>query len=526
MALNSQETLGDTFYKIIEDVVNIHGDKECVFDGSRRRTYKEVLDESFSLAKHCIALGLKPGDCVITCLPNWSEFLTIYAAVSACGAVIVPCIADIKGQAFAHIFKAANPKLVFIAFNEHYELLKGVCYDGIVIDIRLGSPACLHFEELVIDTPMVIDWQGPMRSMDVSMLLFTSGSTGIPKGVMLTASANAYVAKEIGLALKASSADVFFLPLTFGHIFGLCNGLLIPILHGARLVLCERYSPKKALDLIEQEKCTIYFGIPTMFIRDLAAYEKGEGALPTTLRTGLIGGSVAPPGLIKRYEERTSCRLLGSFGMTETTGGVTVVHFDQTAQARETTCGLPISGAQLRIVNEDGLELPAFFEGELEVKTPGMMKGYYVNYWDGSQASAQQEWFKTGDLGFLDNEGSLTISGRKKDIIIRGGLNINPREIENLYATNEAVEECQVVAYPDKELGERTCMVVKLAPPYANLPLSELRNFAYSKIEKHKVPDFIVAIDELPRLSNLKIDKTALRDVVNREVRRTNGRYV
>lgn len=516
--------MGPTFYKLLEESSLKYGDREFVFDGTRRMTFRQLHATGEFLARRLHAEGLRPGDIVLVCIPNWAEYLQVYAAVSACGAVFATCSAGLKRGGLLDVVRLVEPRVVFVAAVEHVDVLREAEYEGLIVGVRLDDVRCLPFEgfaggglaacggEAPASSLPPCDSFEPEAEIDVSTIIFTSGSTGAPKGVMSTACAHEYVSRQIASSIEVTQDDVFYVPVSFCHIFGLCNGILIPLEYGCRLVVSDAYSPTRAIDLIEEEGCTVQLGVPTMFIWQLRV--SIERKKPFALRAAIAGGAKIPAGLAREYEDVVGCRLLSSYGMSETTGGVTATYWEDNERHRHETDGLPIDGSTLAVFDEDGEVGAAGVVGEIAVKTPGIMAGYYFGGPVARDPSLRDSWFKTGDLGWLDDEGYLHTTGRIKDVVLRGGINIYPDEVECIFRHLPCVDDVCLLGYDGGDLGERACLVI--SPVSGNPPCTEegLKKYAVEHLEKEKVPDKVLLLPELPRLHSGKVDKIALRKTV------------
>jgi acyl-CoA synthetase (AMP-forming)/AMP-acid ligase II len=356
---------------------------------------------------------------------------------------------------------------------------------------------------------MDLRWELPRES---ETIIYTSGSSREPKGVMLKGSALYFASFRQSGALEARCDDVFITPITFAHVFGIGAGLLIPLLVGARIVLCDRYQPERVLGLIASERVSVHFGVPTMFIREMKDDSFGREDM-SSLRTGIVAGSLCPTGLIGEFEQKTGCRLLCAYGLTETSATLTTTRLDDDDYTRSSTVGRPVEGVEVALLDtrEDaGYDRPV---GEVICRTPGVMEGYYKDDDLSAKAFTPDGWFRTGDLGSLGADGTLRIVGRCKNTINRGGFNIYPEEIEAFYRNNENLLDVCLLEYPDSELGERTSLFVQLAPgAYASG--EELRVWSAEGLEKFKIPDRIVFVESMPRLGSGKVDRQLLRKIL------------
>lgn len=517
---------GPTFYKHVCDAARSYGDAQFVYDGIFRMSFSQLELAANMLGSRLQRMGVGYQDVVVCCIPNWVEFIQTYAAVSACGAIFAPASADVKRRRLAEIIELTQPKAVFVINDEHLAAIEETGYDGIIIGARIEDSRCIPYSSLVDISrttgaapaqAVAHEFEGfaPVEEVELSTILFTSGTTGAPKGVIGTAHGHTVVSRQIALSIAPTREDVFYVPIAYCHIFGINNGLLIPLMYGSRLVLTDWYSPTRAVDLINEEGCTIQLGVPTMFLRQLAICEKS--GKPFGLREGIIGGATIPPGFIEEVEARTSCRLLSSYGMTESTGGVTYTFYDDPVEDRYGADGRCIEGARIRIVDETGAMLPAGEVGEIGIKTPGMMAGYYSGGPIEPAYEFFDDWFETGDLGRLDEKGLLHITGRKRDVIMRGGDTIYPSEVECIFQMLPGVRDVCLVGYPDPDLGEKTCLFIATGSSHDDdfdMSVDDLMRLARTHLEKHKVPDKIVLLDKMPRLQSGKIDKRALREDV------------
>ena len=519
--------MGPTFFSLVEKAAAEHGGREFLFDGTYRLSFSELHARSLSLAKALYARGLRPGDAFLTFIPNWVEYVITYAAVTACGAVFASASMELADRQFRHAVTLINPKMVQVAKEKHVDELASMEFLGEIHAVRLEDPRCDSYEILEETAPELSEF-APVAEQDVSTVLFTSGSTGFPKGVMCTAFALDYIARRVGESLHLTTSDTYYMPLSWCHVFGLSNGLYGPLVNGCRIVTGGRFNPETAIELIQTESCTVQLGVPTMFLRQLKVAKRTGQPIP--LRCGITGGSGRNPELIQDYEEYCGAKILPSYGMTEMTGGISATDIDAPACCRYDSDGAPLPGVEFIITDSytedfgmlasdpaqrDAMPaaLPANVRGQICLKSIGVMGGYYCGGAFVSNPELKSQWFPTGDIGFMDERNYVHVTGRLKDIIIRGGLNIDPQEVESEYIRLTGVMEACLVGYPDDELGERSCLFVTPTQEEGRVTLDTngLRAYAYSRVEKHKVPDKVVVIDEMPRLkASSKIDKRAL----------------
>ena len=508
-------------------------DRELVYDRTRRLTYGQALDEGVAVGMFLRGCGVRMNDTIAVILPNWCEFLAVRFAICACRAAIVPLVGNAQPDTVSVLLEDLDPAVIVVGTYEQAQMLRRLGYDGPILTVRVSETGdgITHYEDVTAGCVGIAgkyDMHRPLPEVEgaphierehpypdlTSCIIYTSGSTGRPKGVAHDFRAHIFVAKQQAHALRVTENDVFYVPMSFGHIFGMGAGLLMPLISGGRMVFIDRYRPEDSCALIEQERCTVYFGVPTMYIRDLDANEDDEYDL-TSLRTGIIAGDLVPPTLIKEYEIKYGCRLLGSYGMTETAAAVTIADYEDPEEIR-ITAGRVLDGVEMQIVDRDGNEVEPGVVGQIVCRTPGIMSCYVKDPKRTAEQFDPSGRFLTGDLGYVTPDGALHVTGRLKDMIIRGGMNIFPSEVEAIYLEHPGVSISRLVGYPDRELGQRTCLFVE---PEAGCELSrkEVRDFAFGKIEKCKVPDMVVILDAMPRLSNGKIDNVALKERLSTE---------
>ena len=310
--------------------------------------------------------------------------------------------------------------------------------------------------------------------------------------------------------MKCTANDVFFVAVPVFHVFGMVPGILSTISVGARMVLLDRYQAKQSLELIESEKVTVKHGVPTMFILELNHPDFLKYDL-SSLRTGIIAAAPCPVEIVKRIRQEMGCEIMVAYGLSETSPTLTMTSFADSDQVRAETVGKALPGAEIKIVNHDRNEVSKGEVGEIACRSFGVMKGYY-NLPEKTKESIDEDgWFYTGDLGAIDEEGNLRIVGRKKEMIIRGGYNIYPREIEEVLYKHPDVMEVAVVGLPDTVLGEITCACIKLKP-HVQTDEQRLFQFVQNELSDYKWPDRMILLDEFPMTASGKIKKVSLQE--------------
>ncbi|WP_312340004.1 class I adenylate-forming enzyme family protein [Anaerospora hongkongensis] len=513
-----------TILQVLEKSVALFGKNEAIYDGSRRLSYNELWQETQQFAKALISQGISKGDKVIVCLPNWHEFVVIYFALARIGAVLIPGNPDEQNKEWDRILLIPGVKAVCCSkIDETTETLireKLLHNAGQIITVRFSKRGLLAYDELLKCEESIAraEETGQFAKDNLFAILYTSGSTGTPKGVMLTHANFIYSAANVVNQLKSNTSDVFLVPVPFSHVFGLIPGILSVIMAGGRIVTMAKFRADAALNLIEQEKVTVQFGVPTMFILELNDPTAGMRDFQS-LRTGIMGGAPCPESIVKKIVAEMGCDIIVSYGSTETAGGVTYTSFDDTEHIRSRTVGRVSQGMEIKIVDENRAEVPAGTVGELACRGKGVSKGYYQMQETTQNVIDNAGWFYTGDLAKIDDNGYIHLVGRKKDIIIRGGLNIYPHEIEEIFYTHPGVADIAVVGLPDTVLGEVTCAAIKLSASHPNETETTMKDFIQDKVAKCKIPDHILFIDYFLLSQSGKINKKALRELCHNRLK-------
>ncbi|MEH7225430.1 AMP-binding protein [Bacillus sp. JJ1566] len=505
--------------ELLENVYKKDPHHEVSFDGYTRMSYQELWEKSLNLAASLKEIGINKGDKIAVCLPNWNEFVVIYMAVSHLGAVIVPFNTRYRQDEVEYILRNSEAKIVFFTEEfggvNHYEQFTQAIQrvDSLerLITVRCVKDRHMSYEQLLerVDnhpfSPVTID-----SEIDVFCILYTSGSTGVPKGGMLTHSNFVNTAIITDEEMKCMKDDVFFVAVPLFHVFGMVPSILSTIAVGARMVLVEKYNAKAALEITQNEKITVKHGVPTMFILELNHAEFHHYDL-SSLRTGIIAAAPCPVEIVKRIRTDMGCDIVVCYGTSETSSTLTMTAFEDDDQIRAETVGKAVPGAEVKIVNEFKEEVAVNEVGEVACRGFGIMKGYY-NMPEKTRESLDDDgWFYSGDLGTLDEQGNLRIVGRKKELIIRGGYNIYPKEIEEVLYTHPDVMEVAIVGLPDTVLGEISCACVRIKPN-TSPSVEDLLEFVRPKVADYKVPDKLLIMDEFPMTASGKIRKISLQE--------------
>ncbi|EFE7892271.1 medium-chain fatty-acid--CoA ligase [Escherichia coli] len=500
-------------------------DKIAVVDNHGASYNYSALDHAAScLANWMLAKGIESGDRIAFQLPGWCEFTVIYLACLKIGAVSVPLLpswreAELvwvlnKCQAkmfFAPtLFKQTRPVDLILPLQNQLPQLQQI----VGVDKLAPATSSLSLSQIIADnTPLTtaITTHGD----ELAAVLFTSGTEGLPKGVMLThnnilASERAYCAR-----LNLTWQDVFMMPASLGHATGFLHGVTAPFLIGARSVLLDIFTPDACLALLEQQRCTCMLGA-TPFVYDLLNVLEKQPADLSALRFFLCGGTTIPKKVARECQQ-LGIKLLSVYGSTESSPHA-VVNLDDPLSRFMHTDGYAAAGVEIKVVDDARKTLPPGCEGEEASRGPNVFMGYFDEPELTARALDEEGWYYSGDLCRMDEAGYIKITGRKKDIIVRGGENISSREVEDILLQHPKIHDACVVAMPDERLGERSCAYVVLKAPHHSLSLEEVvAFFSRKRVAKYKYPEHIVVIEKLPRTASGKIQKFLLRkDIMRR----------
>ena len=500
-------------------------DKIAVVDNHGASYTYSALDHAAScLANWMLAKGIESGDRIAFQLPGWCEFTVIYLACLKIGAVSVPLLPSWREAELVWVLNKCQAKMFFaptlfkqtrpvdLILPLQNQLLQLQQIVG--VDKLAPATSSLSLSQIIADnTPLTMAIT--VHGDELAAVLFTSGTEGLPKGVMLThnnilASERAYCAR-----LNLTWQDVFMMPAPLGHATGFLHGVTAPFLIGARSVLLDIFTPAACLALLEQQRCTCMLGA-TPFVYDLLNLLEKQPADLSALRFFLCGGTTIPKKVARECQQR-GIKLLSVYGSTESSPHA-VVNLDDPLSRFMHTDGYAAAGVEIKVVDDARKTLPPGCEGEEASRGPNVFMGYFDEPELTARALDEEGWYYSGDLCRMDEAGYIKITGRKKDIIVRGGENISSREVEDILLQHPKIHDACVVAMPDERLGERSCAYVVLKAPHHSLSLEEVvAFFSRKRIAKYKYPEHIVVIEKLPRTVSGKIQKFLLRkDIMRR----------
>lgn len=492
-----------------------------------RFTYRELATMADRVAVGLTRLGVGRNDIVACQLPNWWQFTVVYLACSRIGAVMNPLMHIFRERELSFMLGHGEAKVLIVP-----KVFRGFDYEQMAVGLKPNLPQLKHIVVVNGDGGNSFDallsgpaWENEPDAQeilkrhrpgpdDVTQVIYTSGTTGEPKGVMHTA--NTLMSNIVPYAerMHLGPDDVVLMASPMAHQTGFMYGLIMPVVLKASAVILDVWEPLKAIALIRLEQCSFTMA-STPFLTDLAKTVADSGKNVPTLKTFLCAGAPIPGPLVEQARAVLGCKIVSAWGMTEN-GAVTLIQLDDPDERAFTTDGLPLPGAELRVVDFDGADLPAGQVGKLLVRSASNFGGYLKRpHLNGTDADG---WFDTGDLARLDEQGYVRITGRSKDVIIRGGENIPVVEIEALLYRHPAVAMAAIVAYPDERLGERACAVV-VPKPGQCLDLSEIQTFLKGqKVATQYIPERLIVKDAMPTTPSGKIQKFRLREMLKSEV--------
>lgn len=459
--------------------------------------YKTLDGASARVAGMLAAKGLGPGDRIGIMLPNVPYFPIAYYGVLRLGGVVVPMNVLLKERETGFYLKDPEAKAVIAWADFGAAAEAGAKEAG--AECILVTPG--EFEKTLAEFDPITE-VADREGSDTAVILYTSGTTGTPKGAELTHDSmreNATISGEL-FTLGDDAMTLGALPLF--HSFGQTCGLNATILAGGCLTLIPRFDPEKALEIIARDKVNVFEGVPTMFGAMLHA--KGAGSADTSsLKVCASGGSAMPVEVMRAFEEKFNCKVLEGYGLSETSPVASFNHPDK--PNKPGSIGTPIRGVEMKLFGEDGQEVAEGEVGEIVIKGHNVMRGYWKRD-DATAEAIKDGWFHSGDLGKVDEDGYFFIVDRKKDMIIRGGYNVYPREIEEVLYEHPAVREAAVVAMPHPELGEEVGAAVALKEGQ-DATVEELQKHVKDAVAAYKYPRLVWLVDELPKGPTGKILK-------------------
>jgi len=543
MAQQIELTIGG----LLDDIAGRFPDNDALVYPERgiRYSYRKFNELCSKVAKGLLAMGTRKGDNIAIWAYNVPEWVILQFASARIGAVLVTVNTSYKSAELEYILHQSDSTSLFMVKS-----FKDTDYVATLLDVvpelagsrpgELGSAKlpCLknvifigddtpagmfNFDRIVEMGSGVSDTElaaveATLDRHDVINMQYTSGTTGFPKGVMLTHHNIVNNGFNIGECMKFTDKDRLCIPVPFFHCFGCVLAVMACVTHGSTMVPVEIFDPLKVLQTIEKEKCTAVHGVPTMFIAELEHPDFDKFDL-STLRSGIMAGSNCPIEVMKKVISRMNAsEITIAYGQTESSPVITQTRTDDAIELRVATVGRALPDVEVKIVDiETGETLPPGKQGELCTRGYLVMKGYYKMPEETAKAIDRDKWLHTGDLAIMDENGYCKITGRIKNMIIRGGENIYPREIEEFLYTHPKISDVQIYGVPDRKYGEQVMAAVILKKGEA-MTEEEVREYCHGRIANYKIPKYVKFVDSYPMTASGKIQKFKLRDMAIKEL--------
>ncbi|MBI2311305.1 MAG: long-chain fatty acid--CoA ligase [Betaproteobacteria bacterium] len=509
----------------LEHSAELLPDKVAIYFGDKSFTYAQLNAAANQVAGGLESLGIGRGDKVALSCPNLPYFPIVYFGILKAGAVVVPVNVLLKAPEIAYLLKDSDTK-AFFCFEGTPELPMGA--EGRVGFAQAGT--CPHFFLITADParPAPLDGMTTLGMLmhgrstagvsanvdatDTALILYTSGTTGKPKGAELSHAAIGMNILACHAFMRATASDVHLVVLPLFHSFGQVVQMCTAILGGGCMVLLPRFDPDAVLAAMQTHGVTVFAGVPTMYIALLnlpgAAERYDMKAIAARLRLGVSGGAAMPVEVIRRFQERFGIAILEGYGLSETSpvAAFSMLEFERVPGS----VGKAIWGTQIRVVDPEGNPAPAGQEGEIVIRGHNVMKGYYKRP-EATAEAIKDGWFHSGDIGKLDEKGNLFIVDRLKDMIIRGGFNVYPREIEEVLMTHEAVAQAAVIGVPHETHGEEVKAVLVLKPGKTATP-EGIVTWAKARMAGYKYPRIVEIVEALPMTATGKVLKRAIKN--------------
>ena len=510
-----------------------------------RQNYRDFYDNCRAIAKGLMAMGVKRGVNVSVWTTNIPEWVYLQFALGMIGGVLVTVNINYQSHELEYILKQSDSTILFLMESyrdtSFYDTVRhvvpelDVCEPGHLISEKLpmmktviyigqreNTPGMFHFEDLIEMGKNITDQEldNRMQSLDdhdVINMQYTSGTTGFPKGVMLTHHNVVNNGRMVGDVMGMTEEDKLLIQVPLFHCFGCVMSTMNCVYHGSTMVVLEFFDPLRALQTIAAERCTAVNGVPTMFVAMLNHPDFDRYDLQS-LRTGIMAGAPCPVETMNQVRTKMHCaEVVIAFGQTECSPVMTMTRRDDPVELRVATVGRLLQDIEGKIVDpESGKDLPADVQGEIVTRSACVMKGYYKMPEATAEAIDRDGWLHTGDLGEADKNGYFKVTGRIKDMIIRGGENIYPREIEEFLYKHPKVVNVQVIGIPDKKYGEQVLAAIQLKDGQTATS-EEFSEFCKGKIARHKIPKYWEFVDTYPMTASGKIQKYKMKETFSQK---------
>jgi len=492
-----------TVPQLLEDRTAQQPDKVFLFFEDEEITYQQLTNYMHAIACGLIKMGVKKGDNVCVLIPNRPEFIYSFFGVMRAGAVAVPINTLLKGEEITYIVNNCEAEAIIVA-HDYLDLFRSISNDCPKVKHVISTTDdddVISFDTL-LTTPIDESLLPSITEEDDASIIYTSGTTGRPKGVILTHGNYIADTRMMNEAVKMNPDDRFVCILPLFHVNAQVVTTLAPMYAGASMVLMEKFSPKQFLPALERYGATAFSGVPTVYAilnnqPDAEQYDLSK------LRFCVCGGAPMTVGVFEEFEKKYKAFILEGYGLSEGTCASSVNPLG--GKRKVGSIGLPYEEQPMKIVDDNDNEVPPGTVGQIVVKGPNVMKGYYNNP-EATAATLKDGWLHTGDLGYVDDEGYFFIVGRKKEMIIRGGENIYPKEIEEVVYRHPAIREATVVGLPDEVWGEEVTAFIALRDQ-ASLTEEDLIHYCKEHLADYKCPRKVFFVDDLPKTATGKIQK-------------------
>ena len=523
--ISSTALLGDTIGANFDRTVSQFGEREALVEHTtgRRWTYGELAAEVDAVALGLLELGVERGDRVGIWAPNCAEWTFVQYAAAKIGAILVNINPAYRSHELVYVLEQASVRTLIAASS-----FKTSDYAAMIAEVR---PSCTALRDVILigrdewhalvaagrsaaDPARLAEIGARLSADDPINIQYTSGTTGFPKGATLSHHNILNNGYFVGELCGYTEADRICIPVPFYHCFGMIMGNLAATSHGACMVIpAPAFDPAATLATVAAERCTSLYGVPTMFIAELADPSFDTHDL-SSLRTGIMAGSPCPVEVMKQVIERMGMAEVSiCYGMTETSPVSTQTRVDDSIERRVSTVGQVHPHLEVKIIDtETGVTAPTGTPGEFCTRGYSVMLGYWEEPDKTAEAIDSARWMHTGDLGVMDDDGYLNITGRIKDMVIRGGENVYPREIEEFLYTHPDILDAQVIGVPDAKYGEELMAWIRLRPGADPLTAEALRGYCHGKLAHFKIPRYVHLVDDFPMTVTGKVRKIQMRE--------------
>ncbi len=551
MEVEVKEFLNYTVGGLLEENALKYPDRDALVYSDRdlKYSYRELNARVEKLARGMHALGISQGDHVGIWATNIPDWLTVFYATARIGAITITVNTSYRPSELEYVLRQSDMKILFLidgyrdtdyvqtvldlvpelktspkgSLQSHrFPFLKSVVYIGPRQHHGMRSLSEVMGLADSVENDEFTQIKKNIDPHDTVNMQYTSGTTGFPKGVMLSHYGIINNGFSIGERQNFTEEDRLCLPVPLFHCFGITLGVMAIHTHGGALIPLETFDPLMALAVVQKERCTAIYGVPTMFIAELT-HPMFNMFDMSSLRTGIMAGSPCPEPVMRQVMEKMHCsEITIVYGLTEASPGITQTRTDDPVHVRIGTVGKPFDGVEVKIINpETGAELPIGSPGELCSRGYNTMKGYYKLPEQTAEAINQEGWLRTGDQAVQDADGYIRITGRLKDVIIRGGENIYPKEVEDFLREIPQIRDVQIVAVPSEKYGEEAAAFIQMQNG-SELEASYIQDYCRGKIARYKIPKYIFFTDSYPMTASGKVQKFKLREQAKQELRITN----